>query len=275
MTEAVNGKTALAGYVQAFERVNGRTPTEAENREALALVDVCRGSGLDPFLVFYLANKKAQIEMRSVMDEATVRIKAASPMTEKALEAFAERLERARRRRSRATWVRRWPGLRSSCERRRRPTRSRPRRGTSAHSWSARCCANRSSRQPAGVGCRRASSTGSGCSASGFRRRPRCCCGSGSRRSSSARGARQAQRNREGDVKLSPHAKDQMVKRSITKEDIAAVLAAPTKQRPADYGRINYWGYGAGPRKKRIRVTVEPFSRVIVTVANADSRIKP
>jgi hypothetical protein len=65
-----------------------------------------------------------------------------------------------------------------------------------------------------------------------------------------------------------------MVKRSITKEDIAAVLAAPTKQSPGDDGCINYWGYG--PSKKRIRVTVNPSRRrLIVTVANADSRIKP
>jgi hypothetical protein len=77
MTETANGKTALAGYVQAFERVNGRTPTDEENREALALVEVVRKSNLDPFLVYYLANKKAQdalervpIETRAVIAEA-------------------------------------------------------------------------------------------------------------------------------------------------------------------------------------------------------------
>ena len=77
MTETSNGKTALAGYVQAFERVNGRTPTDEENREALALVEVVRKSNLDPFLVYYLANKKAQdalervpIETRAVIAEA-------------------------------------------------------------------------------------------------------------------------------------------------------------------------------------------------------------
>jgi hypothetical protein len=77
VSEASNGKTALAGYVQAFERVNGRTPTDEENREALALVDVVRKSNLDPFLVYYLANKKAQdalervpIETRAVIAEA-------------------------------------------------------------------------------------------------------------------------------------------------------------------------------------------------------------
>jgi hypothetical protein len=63
--------------VQAFERVNGRTPTDEENREALALVEVVRKSNLDPFLVYYLANKKAQdalervpIETRAVIAEA-------------------------------------------------------------------------------------------------------------------------------------------------------------------------------------------------------------
>jgi hypothetical protein len=77
MTETANRKTALAGYVQAFERVNGRTPTDEENREALALVEVVRKSNLDPFLVYYLANKKAQdalervpIETRAVIAEA-------------------------------------------------------------------------------------------------------------------------------------------------------------------------------------------------------------
>ena len=77
MTETANGKTALAGYVQAFERVNGRTPTDEKNREALALVEVVRKSNLDPFLVYYLANKKAQdalervpIETRAVIAEA-------------------------------------------------------------------------------------------------------------------------------------------------------------------------------------------------------------
>jgi hypothetical protein len=90
---AENGKTALAGYIPAFERLNGRTPTDEENREALALVEVVRKSNLDPFLIFYLANKKAQdalervpVETRAVMAEAGI--------TAKAFHAFAERLER-------------------------------------------------------------------------------------------------------------------------------------------------------------------------------------
>jgi len=81
VTDTANGKTALVGYVQAFERVNGRTPTEEENREALALVEVVRKANLDPFLVFYLANKRAQdalervpTETRKAMDEGTARV---------------------------------------------------------------------------------------------------------------------------------------------------------------------------------------------------------
>jgi hypothetical protein len=63
-----------------------------------------------------------------------------------------------------------------------------------------------------------------------------------------------------------------MAKRSITAADVAAVLASPTKQLPADDGCVNLWGFG--PSKKRIRVTVNPARRLIVTVANADSRIE-
>ena len=74
-------------------------------------------------------------------------------------------------------------------------------------------------------------------------------------------------------MEYSTHAKEQLAKRSITEADVDAVLAAPSKQLPADDGCINLWGYG--PSKKRIRVTVNPVRHLIVTVANADSRIKP
>ena len=102
MSEVSNGKTSLVGYVRAFERVNGRTPTEAENREALALVEVVRESNLDPFLVYYLANKRAQdalervpVETRKVMDDAAARIVAGTmgPKEREELFAALSRLE--------------------------------------------------------------------------------------------------------------------------------------------------------------------------------------
>lgn len=77
-----SGKTTLSGYVDAFERVTGRPPTEEENREALALADVVKAANLDPFLVYYLANKRAQdafervpIATQSIMDQATEQIR--------------------------------------------------------------------------------------------------------------------------------------------------------------------------------------------------------
>lgn len=73
-------------------------------------------------------------------------------------------------------------------------------------------------------------------------------------------------------MKYSSHAKEQMAKREILEADVEAVLASPTKQLPANDGCINIWGYG--PSKKRIRVTVNPVRQIIVTVANADSRIQ-
>jgi hypothetical protein len=102
VSEVANGKTSLVGYVRAFERVNGRTPTEAENREALALVEVVRESNLDPFLVYYLANKRAQdalervpVETRKVMDDAAARIVAGTmgPKEREELFAALSRLE--------------------------------------------------------------------------------------------------------------------------------------------------------------------------------------
>jgi hypothetical protein len=102
VSEVSNGKTSLVGYVRAFERVNGRTPTEAENREALALVEVVRESNLDPFLVYYLANKRAQdalervpVETRKVMDDAAARIVAGTmgPKEREELFAALSRLE--------------------------------------------------------------------------------------------------------------------------------------------------------------------------------------
>ncbi len=77
-----DGHSALTAFIGAFERVNGRPPTAEENREALALVEVVRAAQLDPFLVFYLANKRAQdalervpAETQSVIDEAIIKVR--------------------------------------------------------------------------------------------------------------------------------------------------------------------------------------------------------
>jgi hypothetical protein len=62
-----------------------------------------------------------------------------------------------------------------------------------------------------------------------------------------------------------------MVKRAITEGDVESVIAAPTKELPGDDGCFNFWGYGAS--RKRIRVALDPTRNVVVTVANADSRV--
>jgi len=71
-------------------------------------------------------------------------------------------------------------------------------------------------------------------------------------------------------MEYTTHAEDQMVDRNITRADVDAVLAAPTKEAPGLNGCVNLWGYG--PSKKRIRVTLDPTRTRIITVANADSR---
>ncbi len=73
-------------------------------------------------------------------------------------------------------------------------------------------------------------------------------------------------------MEYTTHALDQMEERTITKADVEAVLARPTKEAPGLNGATNYWGYG--PSKKRIRVTIDRTRTRIITVANADSRIK-
>jgi hypothetical protein len=67
----MNGKSSLAGYVKAFERVRGRAPTEEEGKEALALADILEGSAMDPYLLHALVFKTELAETRLAVREAT------------------------------------------------------------------------------------------------------------------------------------------------------------------------------------------------------------
>jgi hypothetical protein len=55
-----NGKAVLERFVPAFERIVGRTPSAEESKEALAIADVVASSDLDPILLFYLSDRRAQ-----------------------------------------------------------------------------------------------------------------------------------------------------------------------------------------------------------------------
>jgi hypothetical protein len=56
----------------------------------------------------------------------------------------------------------------------------------------------------------------------------------------------------------------------VTAPDVIAVIRAPVATAPADYGRINAWGFAANG--VRIRVTYHPGTGEIRTVAIADRR---
>jgi hypothetical protein len=99
---ASNGKLAgaLGQLVPAFERLNGRTPTAEEQKEALAFLDVVKSSGVDPFLLFFLLDRRgaegrerALDQTRAVMDEAASRIEATSASAAQRMEAAAARVE--------------------------------------------------------------------------------------------------------------------------------------------------------------------------------------
>ena len=70
-------------------------------------------------------------------------------------------------------------------------------------------------------------------------------------------------------MKYSGHALWRMTVRSITVEDVEAVLARPRKVAQGEGNCLNYWGYG--PSGYRLRVTV-CGGTVISTVTWADSR---
>ena len=64
------------------------------------------------------------------------------------------------------------------------------------------------------------------------------------------------------------HADEQGLERGITRDDALHVLRNPTKAESAHRGCHNVWGYTAGG--KRIRVTINFQTNVVVTLANAD-----
>jgi hypothetical protein len=73
-----------------------------------------------------------------------------------------------------------------------------------------------------------------------------------------------------------PHAeirmKGRMAPVGVVEADVLAVILAPDKTAPGDFGRINAWGYAANG--VRIRVTYDPATGEIRTVAIADGRYK-
>ncbi len=56
-------------FEEAFRRINGRAPSEAEVKEVLALVDVLKKADLDPMLLMYLADVKAKDERARMIRE--------------------------------------------------------------------------------------------------------------------------------------------------------------------------------------------------------------
>jgi hypothetical protein len=90
-TTDVNGKSPLAAYVRAFEKVNGRTPSEDDNRRMLALIDVVRESGLEPFMAYHVANQGVQ----EAIDRLPVELRAVEKGIHKRLGAAVESLVEA------------------------------------------------------------------------------------------------------------------------------------------------------------------------------------
>jgi len=66
------------------------------------------------------------------------------------------------------------------------------------------------------------------------------------------------------------HADEQGLERNISRDDALHVLRNPNKTEPALRGCHNVWGYTPGG--KRIRVTINFQTNVVVTLANADRR---
>jgi hypothetical protein len=75
---------------------------------------------------------------------------------------------------------------------------------------------------------------------------------------------------------LHPHAAERMTYRmapaGIDLGDVIAVIERPVKAVRGRFGRMNAWGYGKNG--VRIRVTYDPVSGEIRTVAIADERLK-
>jgi len=73
-------------FEEAFRRINGRTPTDAEVKDALALADVLKQADLDPMLLLVMADAKAKaereqmvVDMRSIARDTVATIRAGLP----------------------------------------------------------------------------------------------------------------------------------------------------------------------------------------------------
>jgi len=73
-------------------------------------------------------------------------------------------------------------------------------------------------------------------------------------------------------IVLTEHAEEQGIERDISRDDAMHVLRNPTKTEAALRGCHNVWGYTPGG--KRIRVTINLQTNVVVTLANADRRLQ-
>jgi len=73
-------------------------------------------------------------------------------------------------------------------------------------------------------------------------------------------------------IQFTDHADEQGLERDISRDDARYVVENPTKTEPAERGCHNVWG--VTPRGKRIRVTINLQTDTIVTLANADRRLK-
>ncbi len=56
-------------FQEAFERLNGRPPTTEEVKEALAIADITKQSDLDPVLLLFIADAKANDERAKMVDD--------------------------------------------------------------------------------------------------------------------------------------------------------------------------------------------------------------
>lgn len=69
---------------------------------------------------------------------------------------------------------------------------------------------------------------------------------------------------------FSEHDDEQGLERNISRHDALHVLRNPSKTESALRGCHNVWGYTTGG--KRIRLTINVQTNVVITLANADRR---
>jgi hypothetical protein len=73
-------------------------------------------------------------------------------------------------------------------------------------------------------------------------------------------------------IRFTEHAEKRGAVRAISRDDVIHAIKNPDKIEPAQHGCHNVWG--RTPSGKRIRVTINFKANVVVTVANADWRLK-